>query len=45
MCERTRGDVECLFGDPVAALGEDGPGVRRDFARAASHDRALALDG
>ncbi|HWU10235.1 MAG TPA: FAD-dependent monooxygenase, partial [Streptomyces sp.] len=45
--ERTRGDVEYLFGDTVTAIEEDGAGVRVDFARAAPRvfDLVIGADG
>uniref|UniRef100_A0AAU3GXA7 FAD-dependent monooxygenase n=1 Tax=Streptomyces sp. NBC_01401 TaxID=2903854 RepID=A0AAU3GXA7_9ACTN len=45
--ERTRADVEYLFGDTVTALDEDTTGVRVDFARAASRtfDLVIGADG
>ncbi|MEU0299253.1 FAD-dependent monooxygenase [Streptomyces sp. NPDC006175] len=45
--ERTREDVEYLFGDTVTALDEDEKGVRVDFARAESRtfDLVVGADG
>ncbi|MFD6281377.1 FAD-dependent monooxygenase [Streptomyces sp. NPDC060209] len=45
--ERTRGDVEYLFGDTLTALDEGGDGVRVDFARAESRtfDLVIGADG
>ncbi|WP_405630849.1 FAD-dependent monooxygenase [Streptomyces sp. NBC_01174] len=45
--ERTREDVEYLFGDTITALDEDEAGVRVDFERAASRtfDLVIGADG
>ncbi|MFC8230954.1 FAD-dependent monooxygenase [Streptomyces sp. NPDC057287] len=45
--ERTRADVDYLFGDTITALDEDGTGVRVDFAHAPSRtfDLVIGADG
>ncbi|MEU1212790.1 FAD-dependent monooxygenase [Streptomyces sp. NPDC005790] len=45
--ERTRGDVEYVFGDTVTALDEDGRGMRVDFAASESRvfDLVIGADG
>lgn len=45
--EHTRADAEYLFGDSIAALQEDGAGVRVDFVHGASRtfDLVIGADG